>query len=71
MKTAKVLASKGKASMRAVKRCIDGGVDVDLDSGCRIEADAFALCLSSPDGQEGMTAFLEKRKANFKGDLDE
>jgi enoyl-CoA hydratase len=69
MKTAKSMAGKGKVSMRAMKRCIDRGYDVDLHSGSYMESDAFALCMASPDGKEGMTAFLEKRKPEFKGDL--
>ena len=69
MKAAKGMAGKGKVSMRAMKRCIDRGYDVDLHSGCYMESDAFALCMASPDGKEGMTAFLEKRKPEFKGDL--
>ena len=69
MKTAKLLASKGKVSIRAVKHCIDRGLDVDLKSGCFLEADAFGLCMASPDGKEGLSAFLEKRKPVFKGEL--
>jgi len=69
METAKVLASKGKVAMRAVKQTIDRGFDQDLRTGCYLEADAFSLCMSSPDGKEGMTAFLEKRKPEFKGEL--
>jgi len=67
MKTARVLASKGRVSMRGVKQCIDRGFDLDVTSGCYLEADAFALCMTTPDGKEGMTAFLEKRKPLFKG----
>jgi enoyl-CoA hydratase len=55
--------------MKAVKRCIDRGFDLDLHSGCYMESDSFALCMSSPDGEEGMSAFLEKRKPEFKGEL--
>jgi enoyl-CoA hydratase len=71
MKTATIIASKGKASLRAAKQAINSGMDVDLKTGCRIEIDAFAICLSSPDAKEGTLAFLEKRKANFKGTLQE
>lgn len=69
MKTAKLMASKGRVSMKAIKNCIDRGFDVDLRTGHFMEADGFALCMSSPDGKEGMTAFLEKRKPDFKGGL--
>ncbi len=69
MKTAKVIASKGKVSMRAVKEMIDRGFNMDLRSACFMESDAFALCMSSPDAKEGMGAFLEKRKPQFKGEL--
>ena len=69
LKTANLMAGKGKVSLRAAKRCIDRGFDVDLTSGCYMEADAFALCKASPDANEGMSAFLEKRKPEFKGEL--
>ena len=69
VKTAQVIASKGMVSLKAVKNCIDRSYDVDLRDGCYMESDAFALCMSSPDGKEGMTAFLEKREPVFKGGL--
>ena len=69
LKTAHVLASKGRVSMKNVKMAINRGYDVDLRTGCYIEADAFAMCMTSPDAKEGMTAFLEKRKPEFKGEL--
>ncbi len=69
MKTAQLMASKGGVSLRAVKQCIDRGFDTDLRRGCQMESDAFGLCLCSPDGKEGMRAFLEKRKPSFEGEL--
>jgi len=68
-KTAVEIASKGKVSLRAVKQAVNSGVNVDLMSGCGIEIDAFAVCLASEDAKEGTRAFLEKRKAKFKGTL--
>ena len=70
MKTAGILASKGRVSLMFVKRCVDRGLDMGLRDGCFMESDAFGLCMASPDGKEGLTAFLEKRKPNFKGGLD-
>jgi enoyl-CoA hydratase len=69
MNTAKVLASKGRFSIMAVKKCIDRGYNLDLRSACAMESDQFGLCMASPDAKEGMSAFLEKRKPEFKGEL--
>ena len=70
MKTAGILVSKGRVSLMFVKRCVDRGLDMGLRDGCFMESDAFGLCMASPDGKEGLTAFLEKRKPDFKGGLD-
>jgi len=69
MKTANLLASKGRVALRAMKQCIDRGIETDLRSGCHMEVDAFGLTVASPDAKEGMSAFMEKRKAEFKGEL--
>lgn len=69
IKIAKNIALKGKVSLRAAKQAINSGMNVDLYSGCSIETDAFSLCMASTDAKEGTTAFLEKRKADFKGSL--
>lgn len=71
LNVARIIVSKGKISLRAAKQAINAGMDVDLKTGCRIEIDAFAICLASPDAKEGTQAFLEKRAANFKGGLKE
>ena len=67
MKTCKMIASKGRVSLRSAKQAINAGMDVDLATGRNFEIDAFALCLSSVDAKEGTSAFMEKRKADFKG----
>jgi enoyl-CoA hydratase len=41
-------------------------MELDLARACRYEADLFSICFASEDQKEGMTAFLEKRKADFK-----
>jgi enoyl-CoA hydratase len=69
MKTAQLIATNGKVSLRGVKECIDRGYNLDLRDGCYMEIDAFALCATSPDREDGMTAFLDKRKPEFKGEL--
>ena len=69
MKTAKEIAKKGKVALKAIKDCIEHGYDVDLRNGCIIECNAFGMIRTSPDAEEGMTAFLEKREPDFKGEL--
>ena len=69
IKVAKLLAAKGKVSIRAVKETIDRGYDQDLRTGCYMESEAFGICMASPDAREGMGAFLEKRAPEFKGEL--
>ena len=69
--TAKLIASKGKASLRAAKQSVNHGLNTDLQTGLAIERDAFALMLASPDSKEGTSAFLEKRKAVFTGGLND
>jgi enoyl-CoA hydratase len=70
LKTAKEIASKGKVSLRAAKQAMNSGIHTDLLTGCNIECDAFGLCMASEDAKEGTGAFLEKRKAQFKGSLN-
>ncbi|MGD9241446.1 MAG: enoyl-CoA hydratase-related protein [Desulfobacterales bacterium] len=69
IKTAREIASKGKVSLRAAKQAINFGMNTDLATGIHIEVDAFGLCYDSSDAKEGTSAFLEKRKADFKGSL--
>lgn len=68
-KTAAEIASKGRVALRAAKQAVNHGLYVDLETGRRIEIDAFALTLASADAREGTAAFLEKRKPAFKGRL--
>jgi enoyl-CoA hydratase len=63
----KSIASLGPLSLSLGKEIIDAGYDVDLANACLMERDAFALCFSTEDQKEGMGAFVEKRKAHFKG----
>lgn len=69
LQTASTMASKGKVTLRAAKQAVNRGMNVDLATGNAIETDAFALCMDSIDAKEGTTAFLEKRKPDFKGGL--
>ncbi|MCG8471262.1 MAG: enoyl-CoA hydratase-related protein [Desulfobacterales bacterium] len=69
-KVALSIADKGRVAIRAAKQVVNRGMDVDLATACQLEIDAFALCMASEDSREGTLAFMEKRKASFKGKLN-
>jgi len=64
---AKKILSKGPVAIRTAKMAMNRGLDLDLSNACALEANAFAVGFSTADRLEGMTAFLEKRKAVFTG----
>jgi len=65
---AKKLMEKGLIAIGLVKTAIERGADLDLDSARLIEQTLFGLCFDTHDQKEGMSAFLEKRKPQFKGE---
>lgn len=50
------------------KRAISKGVQVDLHSGYSIEEDCYSQVIPTKDRLEGLAAFVEKRKPNYKGE---
>lgn len=61
------ILENGPIAVRLAKEVINRGVNMDLPAAASLELDAFALCFSTEDQKEGMKAFLEKRKAQFRG----
>ncbi len=64
---AQKLMSKGLVAIGLAKLAIERGSELDLDSGLALEQSLFSLCFDTQDQKEGMKAFLEKRKPEFKG----
>lgn len=61
-KLAGKIAKNAPIAVRACKKAINEGLDVDMDKAIVIEEKLFGNCFESEDQKEGMTAFLEKRK---------
>jgi enoyl-CoA hydratase len=55
-------------ALASVMKVIDAGYDLTLEDALHLEAVHFSLLCASKDKQEGVQAFLQKRKAEFKGD---
>ena len=66
-KVALQIAANGAIGVRLAKAVVDGGFNMDLTEACSLESYAFGLGFATEDQKEGMTAFLEKRKPNFRG----
>lgn len=64
---AQTIMSKAPVAIMMAKKAINHGLDMDLNSGVAYEAEAYTTTFATEDRVEGMTAFLEKRAANFKG----
>jgi enoyl-CoA hydratase len=64
---ARQILARGPLAVRLAKVALNASARVDLDSGLLIETLAQTICYQSDDKREGTTAFLEKRKPQFKG----
>lgn len=68
MNMAKAIAKNSVLAVKYSKKAINAGLQADIDTGMEIEKSQFALCFATYDQKEGMKAFLEKRKPEFKGE---
>ncbi len=64
---ARTISQKGAVALALAKRAINASLHTDIDTGLEIEKDLFAVLFSTEDKEEGVAAFLEKRKAAFRG----
>ena len=61
------LATRAPIAMQYIIEAVNRGLEVSFDKGQFLEATLFGLVASTEDMREGTRAFLEKRKADFKG----
>jgi len=67
VKLAKIVAAQAPVALRLAKDAVNAAFETTLDQGLEIERKNFFLLFATEDMREGMQAFLEKRKAEFKG----
>jgi enoyl-CoA hydratase/3-hydroxyacyl-CoA dehydrogenase len=64
---ARKLADGPPVALKLAKETLNFGTQVPLDIGLKMEAEAFGIVLSTKDVMEGVSAFMSKRKPEFKG----
>ena len=62
------IASMPPLAVKQIKEVVLSGQDASLSTALMLERKAFHLLFDSMDQKEGMRAFLEKRKPEFKGE---
>ncbi len=67
MKTAQTIAAMPRAAAMLVKECVNRTQETSLSEGVRFERRAIHALFGTEDQKEGMAAFVEKRKPEFKG----
>jgi enoyl-CoA hydratase/carnithine racemase len=68
LEAAETIAANAPLSVRLAKELLGRAYEVDLEMMLELERDALADCIETEDYREGMTAFLEKREPNYRGD---
>lgn len=67
MRMANKIVQNAQPAVRYSKVAINRSAEVDIETGMEIEKNLFGLCFATEDQKEGMRAFVEKRKPQFKG----
>ena len=67
MRVAQQLATKPLTALKIAKEAVLKAHDSNLSEGLEYERKLFYLLFATDDQKEGMSAFVEKRKPNFKG----
>jgi enoyl-CoA hydratase len=63
---ARRIAARGPIAVRLSKEAVNEGLEMDLEKAIAHEADLFAVAFATEDRNEGISAFLAKKKPEFK-----
>jgi enoyl-CoA hydratase len=66
MKVADAIASQPLPALLAAKEAVNRAFEVPLAEGVRFERRLFHSLFATADQKEGMAAFVEKRRAEFR-----
>jgi enoyl-CoA hydratase len=63
---AREFTGHGMRALQFAREAVQRALDIPLHDGLRMEADLSTLAYRTRDAEEGMQAFVDKRKANFR-----
>ncbi|MGI9181058.1 MAG: enoyl-CoA hydratase-related protein [Longimicrobiaceae bacterium] len=66
-KLMETILRNGPIALALAIECTTRGLEMSVDDGLALESNLFGLLAATEDMREGMTAFLEKRRAEFRG----
>jgi enoyl-CoA hydratase len=66
LKAAEAIATKSLPSVLMAKEAVERAFEVTLQEGLRFERRVFSSLFATADQKEGMSAFAEKRKPDFR-----
>jgi enoyl-CoA hydratase/3-hydroxyacyl-CoA dehydrogenase len=67
MRMAKGIARQGPVAVKLAKHVVNRGAEIDLDTALNYEVESVSLCFASDDRVEGLQAFIDRRRPEFKG----
>lgn len=65
---AAMICDNGPIAVQLAKSAVDRGIEMSLKAGLETEIQSILKAFKTKDKTEGLSAFVEKRKANFKGE---
>ena len=67
LEIAQKIGEKGPIAIRAAKKAVHFGFDMELEKGLQHEQNCYQMVINTEDRLEGLKAFAEKRKPKYHG----